>query len=134
MLIPLADVPRWYVPAYIVIRLPLPPGCCWLGLAMLKPKSTTTSSAVRPEGKRSSTVGSQSGRLSGARFWKKASPPAPSTTCSSSATSSPPGSGRAGGRDLPCRAECRWGGPRSCAACYWQIAARTLRVIRHRPR
>ena len=31
--------------------------------------STTTSSAVRPEGKESVTVRSQSGRRSGARFW-----------------------------------------------------------------
>ena len=39
----------------------------------------TTSSAVRPEGKRSSTVPIQSGRLSGARFWKNASCSAPFT-------------------------------------------------------
>ena len=31
--------------------------------------STTISSAVRPEGNASVTVRSQSGRLSGARFW-----------------------------------------------------------------
>ena len=31
--------------------------------------STTTSSAVRPEGKDSVTVRSQSGRFDGARFW-----------------------------------------------------------------
>jgi hypothetical protein len=40
---------------------------------------TTISSAVRPDGKRSSTVGTQSGRLAGARFWKNASPSAPFT-------------------------------------------------------
>ena len=40
---------------------------------------TTTSSAVRPEGNASSTVSIQSGRDEGARFWKKASPSAPST-------------------------------------------------------
>jgi hypothetical protein len=40
---------------------------------------TTTSLAVLPEGKLSSTVSIQSGRDSGARFWKKASPPAPFT-------------------------------------------------------
>ena len=40
---------------------------------------TTTSSAVRPEGKRSSTVSIQSGRLSGARFWKNGSLSAPFT-------------------------------------------------------
>ena len=39
----------------------------------------TTSSAVRPEGNDSSTVSIQSGRDSGARFWKKASPAAPLT-------------------------------------------------------
>ena len=39
----------------------------------------TTSSAVRPEGKRSSTVPMKSGRFSGARFWKNASPSAPFT-------------------------------------------------------
>jgi hypothetical protein len=40
---------------------------------------TTTSSALRPEGKVSSTVSIQPGRFSGARFWKKASPSAPWT-------------------------------------------------------
>ena len=40
---------------------------------------TTTSSAVRPEGKRSSTVSIQSGRFSGARFWKNGSLSAPLT-------------------------------------------------------
>ena len=40
---------------------------------------TTTSSAVRPEGKRSSTVSIQSGRFSGARFWKNGSLSAPFT-------------------------------------------------------
>ena len=40
---------------------------------------TTTSLAVRPDGKRSSTVSIQSGRLSGARFWKNGSPSAPFT-------------------------------------------------------
>ena len=40
---------------------------------------TTSSWAVRPDGKRSSTVGTQSGRLAGARFWKKPSPVMPST-------------------------------------------------------
>jgi hypothetical protein len=40
---------------------------------------TTTSSAVRPDGKRSSTVSIQSGRFSGARFWKNASLSAPFT-------------------------------------------------------
>ena len=40
---------------------------------------TTTSSAVRPEGNRSSTVSIQSGRFSGARFWKNGSLSAPST-------------------------------------------------------
>ena len=38
---------------------------------------TTTSSAVRPEGKLSSTVWTKSGRFSGARFWKNGSPSAP---------------------------------------------------------
>jgi hypothetical protein len=40
---------------------------------------TTISSAVRPEGKLSSTVSIQSGRDAGARFWKKNSPSAPFT-------------------------------------------------------
>jgi hypothetical protein len=40
---------------------------------------TTTSWAVRPEGKRSSTVSTHGGRDSGARFWKKNSPSAPLT-------------------------------------------------------
>ena len=40
---------------------------------------STTSSAVRPEGKRSSAVSIQSGRFSGARFWKNGSPSAPFT-------------------------------------------------------
>ena len=40
---------------------------------------TTTSSAVRPEGNRSSTVPIQSGRFSGARFWKNGSLSAPLT-------------------------------------------------------
>ena len=40
---------------------------------------TTISRAVRPDGNRSSTVSTQSGRASGARFWKKGSPSAPST-------------------------------------------------------
>jgi hypothetical protein len=40
---------------------------------------TTTSSAVRPDGKRSSTVSIQCGRFSGARFWKNASLSAPFT-------------------------------------------------------
>ena len=39
--------------------------------------STTTSSAVRPEGNDSSTVRTKGGRLAGARFWKKKSLPAP---------------------------------------------------------
>ena len=39
----------------------------------------TTSSAVRPDGKLSSTVSIQSGRDDGARFWKNASPSAPLT-------------------------------------------------------
>ncbi len=39
----------------------------------------TTSTAVRPDGKRSSTVSIQPGRDSGARFWKNASPSAPFT-------------------------------------------------------
>ena len=39
----------------------------------------TTSSAVRPDGKLSSTVSIQGGRLAGARFWKNASPSAPCT-------------------------------------------------------
>src|SRR4030095_7530715 len=39
----------------------------------------TISSAVRPEGKLSSTVSIQSGRDAGARFWKKNSPSAPFT-------------------------------------------------------
>ena len=38
---------------------------------------TTTSSAVRPDGNASSTVRTNSGSLSGARFWKKKSPVAP---------------------------------------------------------
>ena len=38
----------------------------------------TTSSAVRPDGKASSTVRIHSGRDAGARFWKKKSPAAPS--------------------------------------------------------
>ena len=41
--------------------------------------STTISSAVRPDGNDSVTVRSHSGRLSGARFWKNASPAAPLT-------------------------------------------------------
>ena len=41
--------------------------------------STTTSLAVRPDGNFSSTVPMKSGRLSGARFWKNASPSAPFT-------------------------------------------------------
>ncbi len=40
---------------------------------------TTISSAVRPEGKLSTAVSIQAGRLAGARFWKKASPSAPWT-------------------------------------------------------
>ncbi len=40
---------------------------------------TTTSCAVRPEGKLSSTVSTHSGRDWGARFWKKNSPSAPFT-------------------------------------------------------
>ena len=40
---------------------------------------TTTSSAVRPDGKLSTTVSIQSGRDDGARFWKNASPSAPFT-------------------------------------------------------
>ena len=40
---------------------------------------TTTSRAVRPDGKRSSTVSIQSGCLSGARFWKNGSWSAPLT-------------------------------------------------------
>ena len=40
---------------------------------------TTISSAVRPEGKLSTTVSIHSGRELGARFWKKASPSAPLT-------------------------------------------------------
>ena len=40
---------------------------------------TTSSWAVRPDGKRSSTVGTHSGRCAGARFWKKPSPVIPST-------------------------------------------------------
>src|SRR6184192_3408262 len=40
---------------------------------------TTISSAVRPDGKESSTVSIHSGRDVGARFWKKASPSAPLT-------------------------------------------------------
>ena len=40
---------------------------------------TTTSSAVRPDGKESSTVRTYSGTEAGARFWKKASPVAPFT-------------------------------------------------------
>ncbi len=39
----------------------------------------TISSAVRPDGKDSATVSIQSGRESGARFWKKNSPSAPFT-------------------------------------------------------
>jgi len=34
---------------------------------------------IRPDGNASSTVSIQSGRDSGARFWKKNSPPAPLT-------------------------------------------------------
>src|SRR5229473_5557326 len=40
---------------------------------------STTSSAVRPDGKLSSTVSIQSGRDDGARFWKNGSPSAPCT-------------------------------------------------------
>ncbi len=40
---------------------------------------STTSRAVRPEGNLSSTTSTQSGRASGARFWKKNSPSAPFT-------------------------------------------------------
>jgi hypothetical protein len=40
---------------------------------------STTSSAVRPEGKRSSTVSIQSGRFPGARFWKNGSASVPFT-------------------------------------------------------
>jgi hypothetical protein len=40
---------------------------------------TTTSSAVRPDGKLSVIVSIQSGRDDGARFWKNASPSAPFT-------------------------------------------------------
>ncbi len=40
---------------------------------------TTISSAVRPDGKLSSTVSIQSGREDGRRFWKKKSPSAPLT-------------------------------------------------------
>ena len=40
---------------------------------------TTISSAVRPDGKLSSTVSIQSGLEEGARFWKKNSPSAPFT-------------------------------------------------------
>ena len=40
---------------------------------------TTISSAERPDGNLSVTTGIQSGRLSGARFWKNASPSAPCT-------------------------------------------------------
>ena len=43
-----------------------------------RPRSTI-SSAVRPDGKLSTTVSSQSGRFAGARFWKNASPSAPCT-------------------------------------------------------
>ena len=39
----------------------------------------TTSTADRPDGNRSSTVSTQAGRDSGARFWKNASPSAPFT-------------------------------------------------------
>ena len=39
----------------------------------------TTSTALRPDGKRSSTVSIQGGRDSGARFWKNASCSAPFT-------------------------------------------------------
>ena len=37
----------------------------------------TTSSALRPEGKRICATSSQSGRFVGARFWKKNSPAMP---------------------------------------------------------
>ena len=40
---------------------------------------TTISWALRPDGNRSSTVSTHSGRFSGARFWKKNSPSAPFT-------------------------------------------------------
>ena len=40
---------------------------------------TTTSCAVLPDGKLSSTVSTHSGLESGARFWKKNSPSAPFT-------------------------------------------------------
>ena len=39
----------------------------------------TTSTALRPDGKRSSTVSIHGGRDSGARFWKNASRSAPFT-------------------------------------------------------
>ena len=39
----------------------------------------TTSTALRPDGKRNSTVSIQAGRACGARFWKNASPSAPFT-------------------------------------------------------
>ena len=61
-------------------------GC---GLRSMQPRLTiqascaasrmTISSAVRPDGNDSSTVSIQSGRDSGARFWKKGWPAAPST-------------------------------------------------------
>ncbi len=41
--------------------------------------SSTTSSAVRPEGNERVAIRTYSGRFSGARFWKKAWPSAPST-------------------------------------------------------
>ena len=41
--------------------------------------STTTSSAVRPDGNDSSTVRTYGGTDFGARFWKNACPAAPST-------------------------------------------------------
>ena len=40
---------------------------------------TTSSWAVRPEGKRNSTVRTHVGRCAGARFWKNPSPVMPST-------------------------------------------------------
>ncbi len=40
---------------------------------------STTSSAVRPDGKRSSAVSIHGGRDDGARFWKNGSPSAPFT-------------------------------------------------------
>jgi len=47
--------------------------------ASAAPLLTTTSSAVRPEGKESSTVLTKGGTEAGARFWKNASPAAPFT-------------------------------------------------------